>query len=106
VLSALDVIVAESGRPNIETQAVRMLLAIANGAASTGTLAQCTGITPSAVSRNTLDILGEGKPGKAPGLGWVRVTTDPCDRRLRIIQLTAKGAAVVARVVTEVGRHA
>src|SRR5262245_1032495 len=90
LLRSLEFLTSESW-PTLETQTIRVVLEVAmSSGISTQELAKRIGVSGAAISRNVLDILGEGRVG-SPGLKWVTSDIDPGDRRLRIIKLTTKG---------------
>jgi len=53
-------------------------------------IAKATGMTPAAVSRNT-DWLCAKRSLTEPGMNLITKRTDPCNKRLKVLQLTQLG---------------
>lgn len=103
MLKALEWLASEAWA-DVQAQTIRTLLEVAtSGELPMQELIRRVGVSGAAVSRN-VDLLAEGKVG-LPGKGWLSVSVDPVDRRIKRVRLTSKGARVVERVAEELRRY-
>lgn len=105
LMSALDVLRAESGSPDIQAQTIQCFLAVAlRSEVPMSQIQEAIGMSQASVSRNVAR-LGRGLSPKEAGLGWVESFEDPWNRRTRIVRVTARGRVVADRVAEAAAKY-